>query len=82
MNFIELYFNEPKPEILKPNKMGDLLKIKTCRYCGIIGDRETLRYERGMGGNNPRYDCRDAKACGQRLHNQRTTPLPDDDLPF
>jgi hypothetical protein len=41
-------------------------KERRCRYCGIEGDRHTLRYERSSWGR-ALYDCRDVAACGARL---------------
>ena len=40
--------------------------MKRCRYCGIEGDRKTLRYERGLMGE-ANYDCRNLEACGARI---------------
>jgi len=48
-------------------------KVRRCRYCGIRGDRTTLRYERGLMGE-AKYDCRDTAACGQRIRESRKPP--------
>ena len=82
MEFIELYFEVPKPEtVVKPN-MKCFPKVRKCRYCGINGDRKTLRYERGRSGQ-AKYDCRDEKACGARIRRLKGEGLrADDDCPF
>lgn len=82
MEFIELYFEAPKPEtVVKPN-MKCFPKVRKCRYCGIEGDRETLRYERQWSGQ-AKYDCRNERECGARIRRLKGEGLrADDDCPF